>query len=509
MERSENTLLEMNHIGKTFPGVKALNNVRFSLKSGEVHALVGENGAGKSTLIKILMGIESKDCGEILIHGHPINIRNPQHAGQNGISAVFQELSQIPYLTVAENVFLNRECTYGKTIIRKSRIVEETNKIIRKYNIELDAEAPLYLLSTAQRQLAEIVKAIAFKPDILIMDEPTSSLTHSESEILFSIIEDFKKSGSGIIYISHRMNEIFKLADRITILRDGCFISENCKEELDIDKIVKLMVGRDVELYKKEKVSVDSLVSDIQVPAMEVKNLCKHNKFSNVSFTLKKGEILGVAGLVGSGRTELMNILFGVDKADSGQIIVDGKPIKISSVKDALQNGIAMIPENRHMQGLVLLHSIEQNLSLSVINKFSKCGFLNHKAIERFVAEKVIQYNIKTESGKKAVNSLSGGNQQKVVIAKWLCTNPKILIVDEPTVGIDVHSKAEIHRLIRSLAEKGLSVIMVSSEMTELLAHSDRIIIMNNNRIVGILTDADQEKIMSMIMKDKMINNKQ
>ena len=501
MNASTNYILRMRHIEKFYPGVKALNDVSFNLKAGEVHALIGENGAGKSTLIKVLMGIIKKENGEIEFNGNQVNIRNPSHACHLGISAVFQELSQIPYLSVAENVFLSRECTFFRTIINRKTLIQETKKILEKYEIDIDPQAQIGCLTIAKRQLVEIAKAISIKPRVLIMDEPTSSLTQSETDTLFRIINDLKKNGTGIIYISHRMDEVFKIADRVTILRDGCFISEHPIGELNFDKIVKLIVGRDVELY--QRVQREGIPVDVK-PMLEVKNLCKRNQFSNVSFEVKKGEILGIAGLVGSGRTELMNLLFGIDKYDSGQVFLEGQPIKITSVRSALDKGIVMIPENRHLQGLILLHSIEQNMALPVLKHFERSGLLRHKKIREYVREKIELYNIKTESSKKIVNSLSGGNQQKVVIAKWLATNPKVLIIDEPTAGIDVHSKSEIHKIIHNLAKKGLAVIMISSEMQELLVHNDRILVMNNNRIVGSMDDPNQEEIMSIIMKDKI-----
>jgi len=505
MSENGKYILNMSNIEKSYPGVKALKKVRFNLKAGEVHALIGENGAGKSTLIKVLMGIVKKDNGEIRINGKSVDIRNSQYAYGTGISAVFQELSLIPDLTVAENVFLTRESTYLKTIIDRRLINNETKKILEKYKIDIDPNATVGSLTIAKRQLVEIVKAISINPKILIMDEPTASLTQIETEILFKIIKDLKEKGTGIIYISHRLDEIFKISDRVTVLRDGCYICENKTEEMDFDKIVKLIVGRDVELYKR--VENESRIISNEL-ALKVKNLCKHGVFNNVSFELKKGEVLGVAGLVGSGRTELMNLIFGIDRYDSGEILIDGEPVKITSVNSALKHGIVMIPENRHTQGLILLHTIEQNMSLPVLKRFKRFCLLNPRKIRNYVNEKIDQYNIKAEGGKKITNELSGGNQQKVVIAKWLATNPKILIIDEPTAGIDVHSKSEIHKIVQNLANKGLSVIMISSEMPELLVHSDRIIIVNDNEIVGTLNNPTQEEIMSIIMKDKIKQSK-
>ncbi len=500
---SDSVLMEMKEITKRYPGVTALDNVHFELKRGEVHALVGENGAGKSTLMKVLMGIEKKDRGEILIYGKPVKINNAQEAVDYKIASVFQELSQIPYLSVGENVFLGKE--HSPFLLNRKKMISETTKICEAYNIDLDPRSTIEDLSSAKRQIAEIIKAIAIKPEILILDEPTSSLTEDEAEKLFEIIRTFKKQGIGIIYISHRMNELEKIADRITVLRDGKYIDTRTMSEVTIDNIVTMMVGREVELYKSEKDEYIDLSNSKKV--LEVRNLSKRGEFRDISFDLHQGEVLGIAGLVGSGRSELMNLLFGIDHIDSGEIILNGKHCIINNVGDALKNKIAMIPESRHQQGLVLMHSVADNICLPVIKRFQKSGFLRNSMKQKFAVEMIDKYNVKTESAQKLVKYLSGGNQQKVVIAKWLATNPDILIVDELTTGIDVHSKAEIHRLIHSLTNKGLSVIMISSEMPELLAHSDRVMVMNDNHILGILTDPDQEKIMHMIMEDKNKSN--
>lgn len=495
-------LLEMRGISKSFSGVKALNDVHFDLFSGEIHALVGENGAGKSTLVKILTGVENKDSGQIKLNSEKVNIKSPHHARKLGIAVIFQELSQIPTLTVAENVFLCQEAVKSGIFLDRKTMVSRTEEILHRYEINLEPTAKLSSLSTAQCQLAEIVKAISLNPKILIMDEPTSSLSERETKIVFKIIEDCKNTGIGIVYVSHRMDEIFSLADRVTVLRDGNFIDDCAIEELDLPKIVKLMVGREVELYESN-VKGEEKKAECRYK-LEVKNLTRKKAFSNVSFALYEGEILGIAGLVGSGRSELVETIFGVEEIDSGQILLDGSPVKISSVRDALDNGIALLPESRHIQGLVLKHSIEQNMILPVLKKFSCKGIINYKKARQFVKDKIEDLNIKADNPKQIVSFLSGGNQQKVVISKWLTTDPRILIVDEPTAGVDVHSKSEIHRLIRKLAQKGISIIMISSEMPELLVHSDRIMVMNQGRILGIFEDIDQEAIMSLIMEDIM-----
>jgi ABC-type sugar transport system ATPase subunit len=335
------------------------------------------------------------------------------------------------------------------------------------------------------------------------MDEPTSALSDVEADIVFKIIDDFKKAGAGIIYVSHRMDEIFVIANRTTILRDGNLIGDYPTSELDLNKVVTLMVGREVEIYE----STRRAIPPREKIKLQVRNLSRKNVFSDISFDLHEGEILGIAGLVGSSRSELAQALFGIGKINSGQILLDGKEVKISSVADAMNLGIAFLPESRHMQGLVLSHTVEQNMTLAVLKKFTKAGIVNYKNTARLVTEKIDELDIRPADAKKIINFLSGGNQQKVVIAKWLLTKPQILIVDEPTAGIDVHAKSEIHRLIRTLAQSGVSIIMISSEMPELLAHSDRIMVMNKGRILATFQQTTQEKIMSLIMDD-IIKNK-
>lgn len=494
--------LEVESVSKSYFGIPALKGVDFDLRAGEVHALVGENGAGKSTLVKIITGVIKNDGGQIKINGQPVKIKNPHHARELGIAAIFQELSQIPSLSVAENVFLGNE-SVKSGLLDRTAMIQQTNEILHKYGIDLDPTAKLSDLSAAQRQLAEIVKAISRKPKILIMDEPTSALSDWEAEIVFKIIDDLKKAGAGIIYISHRMDEIFLIANRITVLRDGSLIGNYPTCSLDLNKVVKLMVGREVEIYESSRAARPAQ----KKIKLQVKDLCKKGVFSNISFDLYEGEILGIAGLVGSGRSELAEALFGVNKIDSGQILLNGKHVKIASVADAMNLGIALLPESRHMQGLVLNHTVGQNMTLTVLKKFAQLGIVNYKKASRFITEKIDELDIRPKNAHKRVGFLSGGNQQKVVIAKWLLTEPQILIVDEPTAGIDVHAKSEIHRLIRKLAQSGVSIVMISSDMPELLAHGDRLLVMNGGRILGAIEQATQEKIMSLIMED-VIKNK-
>ncbi len=500
---TDNILLEMKRITKKYPGVIALDDVSFNLLHGEIHALVGENGAGKSTLIKALMGIVKKDEGEIFIEGKKVSIKDPLKASHVGVSAVFQELSQVPHMTVAENVFLGKESNVSKILLSKKKMLQKTNEILEKYNItEIKGTDMIADLPMAKRQLAEIVKAVSVKPKILILDEPTSALTENETAKLFKIVNDFKKEGIGIIYISHRMNELELLADRMTVLRDGKYVDTVKMADVTMQEVVKMMVNRDVELHDKSKEV--RKVSEERI--LEVKNISKKGMFKDISFSLKKGEILGIAGLMGSGRSELMRLIFGIDTIDSGEIVIEGKPVKINCVEDAINNGIAMVPESRQLQGLVLMHTIQENLTLPVLKSFSKAGIQSKKKMKEFAKKNIEEFGIKTESENKVAGQLSGGNQQKIVIAKWLAANPKILIIDEPTVGIDINSKTEIHKTIRNLSESGLSVILISSEMPEVLSHSDRVLIMNDFKIIADVLETTQNDVMYTIMQDKAKN---
>ena len=497
-------LLQIFDLCKHYPGVKALDNVCFDLKPGEVHALIGENGAGKSTLIKIVMGIVPRDSGTILLENQPINVKNAHEARKLGITAVFQELSQIPSLSVAENLFIKQEIKkFGVFIDRKS-IYKKAKELLDYYEIDIDPRQLVSEIPIAKRQLVEILKATACKPKILILDEPTSALTEGEAQKLFKLIRNLKQNGTGIIYISHRMNEISAIADRATILRDGVNVTQLDAADFEMGKIVKYMVGRETELYIPE--SRRKYIPRTDTPVLEAIKISQKNGFKNLSFYLNKGEILGIAGLVGSGRTELMQAIFGIMPIDSGELVIEGESVRINNVRDALKCGIAMVPENRHLQGLILIHSIMDNIGLLTLKNHTRFGFLHKRSLNKFADEQIKKFAIKTESRNKLANYLSGGNQQKVVIAKWLSTNPKILIVDEPTSGIDVNAKAEIHRSLRSLAEAGMSIIMISSEMPELLNHSDRVLVMNRNKIIAVLNDTNQEEIMSLIMQDNSVN---
>ena len=481
----------MRDIEKSYGSVPVLKKVNFTLRRGEVHALVGENGAGKSTLIKILMGIEPKNGGTVVLEGRELKLSSPHDAAQNGIAAIFQELSLVPTLTVAENVFL----------------CKETQRILDRYGIDLNPDEKVAKLSMARRQIAEAVKAIAITPKLLVMDEPTSTLSKAEADALFQIIGQLREEGTSIIYISHRMDEIFRLADRITVLRDGVSVLTDEIANLDFDKVVTAMVGREIS-HDDYAARRHRDFSDAPV-VLDVRGLGDGKRFSDVSFRLRRGEILGFAGLVGSGRTELMQLLFGIERFKTGQVLLEGEELKSLTVDRAIARGIAMVPESRQLQGIVAIHSIEDNIALAVLDRISDHGVENRKKKSALARRFIDELRIKTESERKKLSQLSGGNQQKVVIAKWLTAEPKVLILDEPTAGIDVQAKDEVHHLIRSLSEQGISILLVSSEMPELLNNSDRIVVMNDFRIIAEYQEATQEEIMSTIMRDKANRRKE
>lgn len=506
MSSKAEILLEMRDIEKSYGSVPVLKKVNFVLRRGEVHALVGENGAGKSTLIKILMGIVPKNGGHILLNGKEVEIKSPHEAAENGISAVFQELSQVPTLTVSENVFLGKELRKGGLMMDRRKMEFETSRILERYHIDLNPREKVANLSMARRQIAETVKAIAITPKILIMDEPTSTLSKAEADSLFHIMNQLKAEGTSIVYISHRMDEIFRMADRVTVLRDGHFVTEDEIGSLTFDRVVSAMVGREIKQDDYAKKRNRNFTTEKTI--LDVRGLGDGKQFHDISFQLHQGEILGFAGLVGSGRTELMYLLFGITPFKQGEIIVDGESLSKITVPQAIRKGMAMVPESRHLQGIIEMHSIEDNIALTVLDKLTHRGVESRKEKAKLARDMIGRLRIKTESERKKLSQLSGGNQQKVAIAKWLAADPKILILDEPTAGIDVQAKDEIHKLIRSLAEQGISIILVSSEMPELLNNSDRVIVMNDFRIIAEYQETTQEEIMSTIMRDKVSRNR-
>ena len=491
-------VLEMIDICKEFPGVKALDKVQLKVRPGTVHALMGENGAGKSTLMKCLFGVYIEDNGEIFIEGEKSKFSNPKQAMDNGVAMVHQELNQVLQRNVMDNIWLGRYP--GKSgIVNEKSMYDETKKILDELEIDVDPRIKMAKLSVSQRQMVEIAKAVSYNAKILVLDEPTSSLTNEEVNHLFKIINKLRDKGCGIIYISHKMEEILQISDDVTIMRDGKWIDTIPAKDLTTDKIIKLMVGRDLTNRFPPKTNKPE---DI---ILEVKNLTGTYQPSirEVSFELRKGEILGIAGLVGSKRTELLETIFGIAKHSEGEIILHGKKVENSDSRKAIKNGFALLTEERRATGVFGQLDIKFNTMIANIDRYSKLGVLDNKKMTEDTKWTIDSMKVKTPSQKTLIRSLSGGNQQKVIIGRWLLTNPEILLLDEPTRGIDVGAKYEIYQLIIDLANKGKGVIVVSSEMPELLGICDRILVMSNGKVAGI-GDADkltQEDIMTMAAK--------
>lgn len=491
-------ILRVEGVSKAFPGVQALDNVHFAVNPGEVVALVGENGAGKSTLMKILSGAYRRDSGTIYLDGTPVELDNPYHAQQMGISTIYQEFNLTPTQTVAANVFISRE-PRRKGVLRslgfvdRVRMEAEAQTLLDMVGTSVAPDAIIRSLSVAERQLVEIAKALAVDARIIIMDEPTSALGDEEVHNLFEIVRDLKAQGRSIIFITHRLEEIFEIADRIVALRDGQYVGELKIAEATIEKIISLMVGRVIDkIFHKEATEIGEVI-------LEVKNLASTGVIKDVSFDLRRGEILGIAGLVGAGRTETARVLFGADPKDSGEIWIENRLVHIHSPEDALRVGIGLVPEDRGQQGLVLQLSVLNNLVMPTLARFATAGWMDRSGIAITAQNYVDKLTIRTPNLEQKAMFLSGGNQQKVVVAKWLLSNPKVLILDEPTRGIDVGAKAEIHFLMSELAKQGMGIIMISSEMPEILAMSDRIVVMHERRVTAILDrkEATQEKIMA------------
>jgi ribose transport system ATP-binding protein len=474
------TILQMKNIVKAFGANTVLRGVDFELQRGEVHALLGSNGAGKSTLMKILEGVYTPDEGEIEINGAPVRIRSPHEAKALGIAMIFQEFSLIPTLTVAQNVFLTREPRTSTGLLNDAECERRTRDLFTQMGERIDPKQVVGRLSTGYWQLTEIAKALAQEANIPIMDEPTASLTKTETDALFELIRRLKAKGISIVYISHRMEEIFQVADRVTTMRDGLRIATEPVANLTMEQVIEQIVGQKVEQSLEWK---DRQVNRATAPLLEVENLIAGDRVHNISFTLYPGEILGVAGLMGSGRTELARALFGIDRISSGEVRVRGRRVKIRNPDDAIAAGISLIPEDRRVQGLVLDHSVRNNLLLPLLKQFQHFGMIDDARGDRLVQTFVDSLRIKTDSIAKPMRLLSGGNQQKVVIAKWLAAKPDILIMDEPTAGVDIGAKVEIVNVIRQLADSGKGVIVISSEFAELLAVSDRIVVLQHGTV--------------------------
>ncbi len=502
-------LVRMENIQKTFPGVHALDNCQFDLMPGEVHALMGENGAGKSTLMKILTGVYTKDSGTIEIKGVPTNITSPKHAKDLGISIIHQELNMCQHLTVAQNIFIGREFVdKTKIAIDEKRLNLQSQVLLSMLKVDISPEDKVSSLTVAKEQMVEIVKSISYNAEVLIMDEPTASLTTSEIEKLFEIIEYLKKKNVGIVYISHRMDEIMRIADRITVMRDGQYIKTVKAADTNINEIIKMMIGREL----KGNLKPEGIVSSTET-VLEVKNLNRGKQVNDVSFYLKKGEVLGFAGLMGAGRTETARAIFGADKLDSGEVYIKGRKVHIISPEDAVKHGIGYLSEDRKKFGLALGLDVVTNSVLASYEKFvNRFGLIDSKKCNERAKEMVDKMGTKTPSLNQKVKNLSGGNQQKVIIGKWLIRDCDILIFDEPTRGIDVGAKSEIYKLIEELARSGRSVIVISSELPEVIRLSHRIYVMCEGRITGELTSEEvtQENIMTFAtMRQGVITKKE
>ena len=488
-------LLEMKNVSKGFPGVQALSKVSLDLHHGEVLALVGENGAGKSTLMKILTGIYEADEGEIYLNGELVKVQNTKKASELGISMIHQELNLMKDLTVAENIFIGREPKTLRLFTNDRKLNQITRDLFNKLSLDLNVRTKVEQLTIAKQQMVEIAKALSYESKILIMDEPTTALTETEIDVLFNIINTLKQEGVGIIYISHRMDELKRITDRIMIMRDGQYIATLPTKETEMSEVIRLMVGREVYIESKPQLSGEE--TDV---ILELKNISTNTHIRDISFQLRKGEILGFAGLMGAGRTEVANAIFGIDKVKSGEIYLHGKPIVIKHPSQAVANGIGYLTEDRKHLGLLLEIDVKANIVLASMRSFQKVGFMQDKIIEKTAEDYVQKLKIKTPSIHQQVRLLSGGNQQKVVISKWLHRDCDILIFDEPTRGIDVGAKGEIYKLLDELTREGKSIIMISSELPEILRMSHRIAVMSEGRITGILDagQANQEKIMEL-----------
>ena len=491
---SDEAILEMRGISKSFPGVRALDKVDLSVKRGEVHAILGENGAGKSTLMKILAGAYSMDEGEIVLRGQAVDIRNPHHAQELGIAIIHQEFNLAPHLTAEANIFIGREPrSRFFNFIDQRRVHEESAALVRELGVNLEVSRPVRELNVSQQQITEIAKALSMDADIIIMDEPTSALAEAEIATLFAVIRRLKQKGITFLYISHNLDEVFQISDRITVLRDGRCIGTRETAEVTPQEVIKMMVGRTLDdLYPKEVVEIGPTV-------LEVKNLSREGVLHDISFSLRRGEILGIAGLLGAGRTELMRCIFGADPRTAGEIWVDGWKVDIRSPADAMRAGIALVPEDRKQQGLFLGLAVRVNVTAATLSSMANMGWVSRARERAFVDDYIKALNIKTAGQEQLAGNLSGGNQQKVVLARWLSIKPKILILDDPTRGIDVGAKVAIHNLMGEFARQGVGIILISSELPEVLGMSDRILVMDGGRLKGEFSraEATQEKIMS------------
>lgn len=486
-------ILEMKNICKSFAGVKALDNVRLQVRPGEVHALMGENGAGKSTLMKILMGIYTKDSGEVIFDGKPYQVSNPKEAMDTGVAMIHQELNPILDMPVYENIFVGREIKKNG-LVDKAAEIKESEKLLKECGLHVSARELLRNLTVAQCQLIEIIKAISVNAKVIVMDEPTTSITDKEVDLLFGHIRRLKEKGVAIIYISHRMEEIFTICDRISVFRDGQYIGCDEIKNLDEPKLIKMMVGREItDVFPKLEAEIGDVI-------FEIRNLVRDKKVKDVSIKVRRGEILGIGGLVGAGRSELVEGAFGIHKIQSGEVYVKGKKVKVHGPSDIIKEGVALITEDRRVTGLNLTGTVNDNIAMVAIKKLLRNGLYSKSKARKASAEYIEKLKIRTPSGDQIVGNLSGGNQQKVVIAKWLLNEPDVIILDEPTRGIDVGAKRDIYMLIGSLVQQGKAVVMISSEISELMGVCDRIVVMAEGKLSGELNrdQFSQENIMTL-----------
>ena len=489
---SEN-ILELKRISKSFSGVEVLHEVSFSLRPGEVHALLGENGAGKSTLVKVVTGVHQPDSGEIYLNGVPVHFGDTRESRQAGIAAIYQELSLFPDLDVAENIFVGRQPTTLGGRIDWRKLYAEAEKLLSSLGVHLELKQKARNLSIAQQQMVEIARAFSIDARILIMDEPTSSLTLNEVDDLFRLVRRLRDEGTAIIFISHRLEELFELANRVTVLRDGAYVDTRQMKDVKRDDLIRMMVGRTISnLFPKQEVQAGEVV-------LKVEHLSRAGAFRDVSFELRRGEILGVAGLVGAGRTNVARAIFGVEPPTSGRIQIDGQEVAITSSQQAIRLGLAYVPEDRQLHGLIQAMTITSNISLPMLFKYAQHGWLQGKTERKAAYDAALQMEVRANNIWQLARELSGGNQQKIVLSKWLSTNPRILILDEPTRGIDVGTKAAVHALMSKLAVEGMAILMISSELPEILGMSDRVIVMREGHITGHFSraEATQEKILS------------
>lgn len=495
---SENILLEMRQIDKQFPGVHALDHVDFKVRSGEIHALMGENGAGKSTLIKVLTGLYTKDSGEILFDGKTVSFHDPLESQKAGISTIYQEINLIPYLSVAENIFIGRE-PMNRLGIDWKTMQKQADEILRKMGIEADVTRELGQYSTAVQQMVAIARAIFYNARLVVMDEPTSSLDEKETEILFRQMRRLKEQGLAIIFISHRLDEIFEICDTVTILKDGKLVGEQRVSELTKLELVSKMIGRDAsEILKRKAAPYDASGKE---PILEAENISDGGRLRGMNVTVRAGEIVGLAGLLGSGRTEFARVVFGQDTDYTGVLKIRGQQVRLKSPRGAIEKGFAYCAEDRKVEGIFPHMSVRENMTIAILPKISKCGVVNAGKQNRIVDQYIQSLSIKTPGAEQQIRNLSGGNQQKVLLARWLCMNPELIILDEPTRGIDVGAKAEIEALIQEIAGRGIGVLLISSELEELVRNCHRIVVMRDGMNAGVLQgeEISEDYIMELI----------